>query len=61
MDGAAAQHDFSAMEIPAGAIDRRRNARDALSIEQEPVDSRPGHNREVLAGADACIEIAHRG
>ena len=33
MDGAGAQHDFGAMEIPAGAIDNRRDAADAPPVE----------------------------
>src|SRR5664280_1153819 len=61
MDGAATQHDFGAMEIPAGAIDHRRDTSYSPSFEQKPGDGCAGDNREVLAAADARIEIAHRG
>ena len=33
MDGAGAEHDFSAVEISAGVIDNRRDTADAPSLE----------------------------
>src|SRR5450759_5396142 len=61
MDGAGAEHDFATVEIPACVIDDRRNAADAPPLEQEPSDRRASHDRQVLAGAHAGVEVAHRG
>src|SRR5450759_577757 len=57
MNSAGAKQCFSAAEIPVSAIDNRRDAADAPPVEQESGDGRAGHDRQVLAAADARIEI----